>query len=291
MLRLLLVLSIWVGSYEADSALSERRVVAHNPGDIIIGALFSVHHQPPADKVHERKCGAVREQYGIQRVEAMMYTLDRINADPFILPNISLGCEIRDSCWHSAVALEQSIEFIRDSLCSDPSATPMRGKKPIVGLIGPGSSSVAIQVQNLLQLFNIPQIAYSATSMDLSDKSLFKYFMRVVPSDAQQARAMVDIVKRYNWSYVSAIHTEGNYGESGMEAFKDMAAKEGICIAHSGKIWSNAGEQSFDRLLERLRAHLPKARVVACFCEGMTVRNILMAMRRQGLVGEFLLIG
>ncbi|XP_041734042.1 metabotropic glutamate receptor 5 isoform X2 [Coregonus clupeaformis] len=167
----------------------------------------------------------------------------------------------------------------------------MRGKKPIVGLIGPGSSSVAIQVQNLLQLFNIPQIAYSATSMDLSDKSLYKYFMRVVPSDAQQARAMVDIVKRYNWSYVSAIHTEGNYGESGMEAFKDMAAKEGICIAHSGKIWSNAGEKSFDRLLERLRAHLPKARVVACFCEGMTVRNILMAMRRQGLVGEFLLVG
>lgn len=46
----------------------------------------------------------------------------------------------------------------------------LQGKKPIVGLIGPGSSSVAIQVQNLLQLFNIPQIAYSATSMDLSDK-------------------------------------------------------------------------------------------------------------------------
>ncbi|KTG09596.1 hypothetical protein cypCar_00021936, partial [Cyprinus carpio] len=284
---------------------NERRVVAHIPGDIIIGALFSVHHQPPADKVHERKCGAVREQYGIQRVEAMMHTLDRINADPKILPNVTLGCEIRDSCWHSSVALEQSIEFIRDSLvaadeseeagggtrCADPEATAMKGKKPIVGLIGPGSSSVAIQVQNLLQLFNIPQIAYSATSMDLSDKSLYKYFMRVVPSDAQQARAMVDIVKRYNWTYVSAIHTEGNYGESGMEAFKEMAGKEGICIAHSDKIWSNAGEQSFDRLLVKLRKYLPKARVVACFCEGMTVRNILMAMRRQNLVGDFLLVG
>lgn len=46
-------------------------------------------------EVHERKCGAVREQYGIQRVEAMMHTLDRINADPNILPNITLGCEIR----------------------------------------------------------------------------------------------------------------------------------------------------------------------------------------------------
>lgn len=88
----------------------------------------------------------------------------------------------RDSCWHSAVALEQSIEFIRDTLVSsdeeesqarctaEAGSVLLQGKKPIVGLIGPGSSSVAIQVQNLLQLFNIPQIAYSATSMDLSDK-------------------------------------------------------------------------------------------------------------------------
>uniref|UniRef100_A0A8D0AFS6 Metabotropic glutamate receptor 1 n=1 Tax=Sander lucioperca TaxID=283035 RepID=A0A8D0AFS6_SANLU len=296
----------WLGLKDqvgVNAQNTDRRVLTHIPGDIIIGALFSVHHQPPADKVHERKCGAVREQYGIQRVEAMMHTLDRINADPTILPNITLGCEIRDSCWHSAVALEQSIEFIRDTLVSneeeesqgrctaEAGSLLLQAKKPIVGLIGPGSSSVAIQVQNLLQLFNIPQIAYSATSMDLSDKSLYKYFMRVVPSDMQQAKAMVDIVKKYNWSYVSAIHTEGNYGESGMEAFKDMAAKEGICIAHSDKIYSNAGEQSFDKLLQKLRAHLPKARVVACFCEGMTVRGILMAMRRQGLVGEFLLVG
>ncbi|XP_027387454.1 metabotropic glutamate receptor 5 isoform X2 [Bos indicus x Bos taurus] len=301
---LLLILSVLLlkENVLGSAQSSERRVVAHMPGDIIIGALFSVHHQPTVDKVHERKCGAVREQYGIQRVEAMLHTLERINSDPTLLPNITLGCEIRDSCWHSAVALEQSIEFIRDSLisseeeeglvrCVDGSSSSFRSKKPIVGVIGPGSSSVAIQVQNLLQLFNIPQIAYSATSMDLSDKTLFKYFMRVVPSDAQQARAMVDIVKRYNWTYVSAVHTEGNYGESGMEAFKDMSAKEGICIAHSYKIYSNAGEQSFDKLLKKLTSHLPKARVVACFCEGMTVRGLLMAMRRLGLAGEFLLLG
>jgi len=51
-LWLLLVLSIWVEPEQVDSAHSnERRVVAHIPGDIIIGALFSVHHQPTADKV------------------------------------------------------------------------------------------------------------------------------------------------------------------------------------------------------------------------------------------------
>jgi len=199
------------------------RSVARMDGDVIIGALFSVHHQPSAERVADRKCGDVREQYGIQRVEAMFYTLDRINSDQNLLPNITLGCEIRDSCWHSSVALEQSIEFIRDSLisirddkdgskwCIDgtPSNQPPPSKKPIAGVIGPGSSSVAIQVQNLLQLFNIPQIAYSATSIDLSDKTLFKYFLRVVPSDTLQARAMLDIVQHYNWTYVSAVHTEG----------------------------------------------------------------------------------
>ncbi|XP_077094906.1 metabotropic glutamate receptor 1b isoform X1 [Siphateles boraxobius] len=281
------------------------RSVARMDGDIIIGALFSVHHQPAAEKVSERKCGEIREQYGIQRVEAMFHTLDRINADPNLLPNITLGCEIRDSCWYSSVALEQSIEFIRDSLISirddrdglkwcvegNPSAQPPATKKPIAGVIGPGSSSVAIQVQNLLQLFNIPQIAYSATSIDLSDKTLFKYFLRVVPSDTLQARALLDIVKRYNWTYVSAVHTEGNYGESGMEAFKELVSHEGLCIAHSDKIYSNAGEKHFDRLLRKLRERLPKARVVVCFCEGMTVRGLLMAMRRLGVAGEFLLIG
>ncbi|XP_006008593.1 metabotropic glutamate receptor 1 [Latimeria chalumnae] len=287
------------------SMASSQRSVARMDGDVIIGALFSVHHQPPAEKVPERKCGEVREQYGVQRVEAMFYALDKINADPTLLPNISLGCEIRDSCWHSSVALEQSIEFIRDSLiymrddrdgavrCVENSVAhqALRTKKPIAGVIGPGSSSVAIQVQNLLQLFNIPQIAYSATSIDLSDKTLYKYFLRVVPSDTLQARAMLDIVKRYNWTYVSALHTEGNYGESGMEAFKELAALEGLCIAHSDKIYSNAGEKSFDRMLRKLRERLPKARVVVCFCEGMTVRGLLMAMRRLGVTGEFLLIG
>ncbi|XP_066536457.1 metabotropic glutamate receptor 1b [Hoplias malabaricus] len=281
------------------------RSVARMDGDIIIGALFSVHHQPSAENVAERTCGEIREQYGIQRVEAMFHTLDRINSDPNLLPNITLGCEIRDSCWHSSVALEQSIEFIRDSLisirderdgskwCIDgtPSSQIPATKKPIAGVIGPGSSSVAIQVQNLLQLFNIPQIAYSATSIDLSDKTLFKYFLRVVPSDTLQARALLDIVKRYNWTYVSAVHTEGNYGESGMEAFKELASQEGLCIAHSDKIYSNAGEKQFDRLLRKLRERLPKARVVVCFCEGMTVRGLLMAMRRLGVAGEFLLIG
>ena len=68
-----------------------------------------------------------------------------------------------------------------------------------------------MQVQNLLQLFSIPQVGYSATSRDLSDKARFSYFLRVVPSDEAQAEVIVAILKHYNWSYVAAVHTDGNY--------------------------------------------------------------------------------
>ena len=40
----------------------------------------------------------------------------RINADPFLLSNISLGVNILDTCSRDTYALNQSLEFIRSSL-------------------------------------------------------------------------------------------------------------------------------------------------------------------------------
>ena len=34
---------------------------------------------------------------------------------------------------------------------------------------------------------------------------------RVIPSDTLQAQAMIDVVLRFNWTYISAVHTDGKY--------------------------------------------------------------------------------
>lgn len=193
---------------------------ARKDGDIIIGALFPVHKAPHDTSVYTRKCAEIWEQYGIHRIEMFLTTLEKINNDSSILPGVDLGYDIRDSCWYSPIALEQSIDFIKDSIASiDSLETNFTSRdrcavdsdKPIAGLLGPGSSSNTIQVQNLLQLFEIPQIGYSATSMELSNKNLYEYFQRVVPSDDYQAQAMLDIVLKFNWTYVAAIYTDGEY--------------------------------------------------------------------------------
>lgn len=55
----------------------------------------------------------VKEEKGIQRFEAMMYALDIINEDADLLPNVTLGSLILDSCSSDTYALEQSMEFVR----------------------------------------------------------------------------------------------------------------------------------------------------------------------------------
>lgn len=67
------------------------------------------------------------------------------------------------------------------------------------------------KVQNLLQLFNIPQIGYSATSKELSGKNFFKFFLRVVPSDHHQAQVVSSLFRYYNWTYISVVYTDGKF--------------------------------------------------------------------------------
>ena len=76
-----------------------------------------------------------------------------------------------------------------------------------------GTFIVKPQVANLLRLFKIPQVSYASTSAALSDKSRFEYFARTVPPDNFQARAMVDILQYFNWTFISTVNSEGDYGK------------------------------------------------------------------------------
>lgn len=90
------------------------------PGDVVFGGLFPMHeHLVPSGESGggggglEFPCGAIKEEKGIQRLEAMLYALDLINEDPNILPNITIGAVILDTCSSDTYALDQSMEFVR----------------------------------------------------------------------------------------------------------------------------------------------------------------------------------
>ncbi|XP_062584949.1 metabotropic glutamate receptor-like isoform X1 [Saccostrea cucullata] len=269
---------------------------AYIPGDIIIGGLFPIHQKSSGDR---RACGEINLDRGVQRAEAMLHTIDNINKNPEILPKIKLGAKIYDTCARGTFALERSLEFIRGSFtsidssdfsCDDGSkARANVTYENVAGVIGGSYSSVSIQVANLLRLFKLPQISYASTSADLSDKARYDYFSRTVPPDNFQAKAIVDIVEYFNWTYVSTVASEGDYGQSGIDEFKEKAKARNVCIAESIKILSNSNPSTFDDAIIKLKAK-ENARIVVLFLRIEDATNLLNAATRKGVASRFIWI-
>uniref|UniRef100_A0A914GQ16 G-protein coupled receptors family 3 profile domain-containing protein n=1 Tax=Globodera rostochiensis TaxID=31243 RepID=A0A914GQ16_GLORO len=255
---------------------SAKMLVGELPGDIQIGALFPMHRQIAGSE----GCGAIWEQYGIQRAEIAMLTVQELNK---VLP-FRLGISIRDSCWTERIAMEQTIAFLREGVtqCSCCQTAGCQKKdNPVVAIVGPAKSSTTIAVQNLLQVFRIPQIGYSATTTDLSDKEQFGYYLRVVPSDAWQAMTINQLLMHFNWTYIAVVYSAGNYGEKGFEAMERLTRSGGsdVCIAHAQKVKSLGEPTEYRNALRALNQLSRRPQVIVCFCEGMALKRMFLAQK------------
>ena len=106
------------------------------------------------------RCGRINKDRGIQRLEAMLFAIDKINSDPNLLENIRLGALILDTCSSDSYALNQSLEFIRASIntveasafeCRDRSTPrPKFGSKHISGVVGGSYSEVCKRYISLI---------------------------------------------------------------------------------------------------------------------------------------------
>ncbi|XP_023691659.2 glutamate receptor, metabotropic 6a isoform X1 [Paramormyrops kingsleyae] len=264
-------------------------------GDITLGGLFPVHARGPAGV----PCGEIKKEKGIHRMEAMLYAVDQINSDPDLLPNITLGARILDTCSRDTYALEQSLTFVQaliqkdtsDIRCSNGEPPIIRKPERVVGVIGASASSVSIMVANVLRLFEIPQVSYASTAPELSDNNRYDFFSRVVPPDSYQAQAMVDIVKAMGWNYVSTLASEGNYGESGVDAFIQISRETGgLCIAQSMKIPREPKFGEFDKIIKRLM-ETSNARGVIIFANEDDIKRVLEAAKKANLTGHFQFVG
>ncbi|XP_071406286.1 metabotropic glutamate receptor 7 isoform X3 [Pithys albifrons albifrons] len=284
----------------AEPARGQEMYAPHSirlEGDITLGGLFPVHARGNLDS----PCGDIKKENGIHRLEAMLYALDQINSDPELLPNVTLGARILDTCSRDTYALEQSLTFVQALIQKDTSDVRCTNGEPpvfvkpekVVGVIGASGSSVSIMVANILRLFQIPQISYASTAPELSDDRRYDFFSRVVPPDSFQAQAMVDIVKALGWNYVSTLASEGNYGEKGVESFMQISREAGgLCIAQSLKIPQDRKDKTldFDKIIRQL-LETPNARAIVIFANDEDIKQILAAAKRADQVGHFLWVG
>ncbi|KAL2719475.1 hypothetical protein V1478_010937 [Vespula squamosa] len=76
-------------------------------GDLVLGGLMMVHERE--DSI---TCGPVMPQGGVQALEAMLYTLDRLNQEQAV-PGVKIGAHILDDCDKDTYGLEMAVDFIK----------------------------------------------------------------------------------------------------------------------------------------------------------------------------------
>ena len=114
----------------------------------------------------------------------------------------------------------------------------------IVGVLGPQTSAVSLEIASMGRLLNVPLVSYLSTSVTLCQRETFPNFFRTVPSDKHQAQAIVKLLKRFEWSYASFVHSDSEYGTTGYQLVKQAVEKAGdICLAEPITIYNRHFEE------------------------------------------------
>ncbi|NP_001273283.1 G-protein coupled receptor family C group 6 member A isoform 2 precursor [Homo sapiens] len=213
-------------------------VAATSPGHIIIGGLFAIHEKMLSSEDSPRR-PQIQECVGFEisvflQTLAMIHSIEMIN-NSTLLPGVKLGYEIYDTCTEVTVAMAATLRFLSKFNCSretvefkcDYSSYMPRVK----AVIGSGYSEITMAVSRMLNLQLMPQVGYESTAEILSDKIRFPSFLRTVPSDFHQIKAMAHLIQKSGWNWIGIITTDDDYGRLALNTFIIQAEANNVCIA------------------------------------------------------------
>uniref|UniRef100_A0A8C4QJT8 G-protein coupled receptors family 3 profile domain-containing protein n=1 Tax=Eptatretus burgeri TaxID=7764 RepID=A0A8C4QJT8_EPTBU len=198
-------------------------------GDVIIGGLFPItiillllfnlEDGAFGDRINER---------GLRWFMISLFAIMEVNKNSDLLPDTYLGFVIFDSCKYISKAMRGSLNFLSESFASKKMT---KGTCTPHVVIAPSTSSIAVPLSRLMERFSIPLISYAASCKCLSDKKMFPFFLRTIPSDDYQATAIAHLVRHFQWVYVGVVAIDDAYGKSAVAQFLAEAEQHGLCVA------------------------------------------------------------
>nr|XP_046229973.1 G-protein coupled receptor family C group 6 member A [Scatophagus argus] len=207
---------------------------AQAPGDVVIGIMLPCHHKVKA--LHERlrpesfQCSDFDLESFMMSLAAV-HEIEEMNAASF-LPGVRLGYLMCDTCSYASKALQNvgSMLAVNSSLNLECDYTNFKPRVKVI--LGALYSEVSIAVARLLNVYMVPLLSSTSSSPELSDKLRYPVFLRTIPSDIHQTKAVAKLMNHYGWTWVGVVYGDDDYGRAAFQSFLRDADANSVCLAY-----------------------------------------------------------
>ncbi|XP_018430197.1 PREDICTED: uncharacterized protein LOC108802842 [Nanorana parkeri] len=257
-------------------------------GDILIGAIFVIHSgfvfQIPTfqEKPKPVSCTGFHIRY-YREVLGLMFAVDEINNSPELLPNITLGFSLLDSCMSELRAVGGVLSLL-SGLGNPFPGYDCHNPSVMVGIIGEHFSALSLPIAQVLGVLHYPQISHGATLAALSNKIQFPSFFRTMPSNLFQNIALPELIGRFSWTWVGMLVVDNDAGQQGAQVIRAGIERNGGCIAFLEKIHLSYSTRQIRRVVDVIKGS--SINVIILHSPEVHVTALLDAMFDDGLTGK-----
>ncbi|XP_040272582.1 G-protein coupled receptor family C group 6 member A-like [Bufo bufo] len=235
-------------------------------GDILFGAVLPLHMEKEYPKLlyTEKPKQAICRKLSLEtylQLHVVKYATTEINSNPDLLPNITLGYRLYDSCS----VLQRELEGTMWMTTGDTKAIPnfqCRRNEKLAAIIGHSTSTYSILMAHILGLTRYPQISHLSTSSLLSDRTQFPSFFRTVPSDAFQSKGLSQLALHFGWTWMGLVALANDYGQQGIQVIKQEILKSGACVEFTEYIQINRPSSNIPHIGQVIKASTAQAVVI-----------------------------
>ncbi|CAL8353086.1 unnamed protein product [Lota lota] len=261
----------------------------HKFGDVILGGIFEMNFFTAFSEMYftsepnDPICNGF-DVLGFRQAQTMAFAVDEINRNSKLLPNITLGYSLYDSCSNLGISFRAALSMTSGRGEPFQLNESCYGYPPVLGIVGDSSSTRTIAISSILSLYSLPMVSYFATCSCLSDRRQFPSFFRTIPSDAFQVRAMLQILRRFGWTWVGLLISDDDYGRHAARSFQsDLAQSGGGCLAYLEALPWEKDVAKLQRIVGIMKKST--SRVVIVFAHESSMLNLMEEVVKQNITG------
>ncbi|XP_032888129.1 extracellular calcium-sensing receptor-like [Amblyraja radiata] len=213
----------------------------------------------------------------------MIFAIQEINKDQTLLPNIKLGYSIYDNCRKVPQAVRAAFTLL-NGIDNSINNSKCVGSPPISAIVGDARSTQSIIIGRIAGRFGIPMVSYSSSCSCLSNKVEFPTFLRTIPSDSFQAKAMAQLVKHFGWTWVGSIAIEDDYGQYLVQLFNEQVQNYGICLGFTETIPKVYSHEKILQIVETIKKSTVK--IIVLFAGVGDIINFVNEVVRQNITNR-----